>query len=128
MKIVTCTLLCAILLPISSTESRAQSYQGGLRGAVRDAGGIVPGAEVTLVNEATNAKRSTISNAEGEYAFPNVLPGTYTVTASISGYKKIESRGLVIGTQTFITLDLTLEVGAIEESVTVTGQSPMIER
>ena len=128
MKIVTCTLLCAILLPISSTESRAQSYQGGLRGAVRDAGGIVPGAEVTLVNEATNAKRTTISNAEGEYAFPNVLPGTYTVTASISGYKKIESRGLVIGTQTFITLDLTLEVGTIEESVTVTGQSPMIER
>ena len=128
MKIVTCALLCAILLPISSTESRAQSYQGGLRGAVRDAGGIVPGAEVTLVNEATNAKRTTISNAEGEYAFPNVLPGTYTVTASISGYKKIESRGLVIGTQTFITLDLTLEVGTIEESVTVSGQSPMIER
>ena len=95
---------------------------------MRDAGGIVPGAEVTLVNEATNAKRTTISNAEGEYAFPNVLPGTYTLTASISGYKKIESRGLVIGTQTFITLDLTLEVGTIEESVTVSGQSPMIER
>ena len=47
----------------------AQGFQGGLRGAVRDPNGVVPGAEVTLTNEQTNAKRTTTSNDVGEYAF-----------------------------------------------------------
>jgi hypothetical protein len=121
-------LLSVAVLLTSSTGAGAQSYQGGLRGTVRDANGVVPGTEVTLTNEATNAKRTTVSNALGEYAFTNVLPGTYTLTASLSGYKKVDSKGLVIGTQTFITLDLQLQIGAIEEAVTVTGQSPVIEK
>jgi hypothetical protein len=106
----------------------AQGFQGGLRGAVRDPNGVVPGAEVTLVNEQTNAKRATTSNDVGEYAFTNVLPGTYTVRASLAGFKTHESKGIRVGTQEFLTLDLTLEVGAVAESVTVTGESPVIEK
>jgi hypothetical protein len=105
----------------------AQGFQGGLRGAVRDPNGVVPGAEVTLTNEQTNAKRTTTSNDVGEYAFTNVLPGTYTVRASLPGFKTYENKGIRVGTQEFLTLDLTLEVGALAESVTVTGQSPVIE-
>ena len=104
-----------------------QTYQGGLRGAVRDANGILPGAEVALVNEETNAARSTIVNGAGEYAFANVLPGTYTIRASLAGFKTFDASAIRIGTQDFLTLDLRLEVGEVRESVTVTGQTPILE-
>src|SRR5438552_11269736 len=104
-----------------------QGFQGGLRGAVKDAGGIVPGVEVTLTNEATNIKRSTTTNERGEYVFAAVEPGSYKVTAALQGYKTVEQSGIRIGTQTFIVLDVTLQVGALAESITVVGQSPVIE-
>jgi hypothetical protein len=104
-----------------------QGFQGGLRGAIKDSGGVVPGVEVTLTNEQTNIKRSVVTNDRGEYAFANVDPGTYGVKATIQGYKTVDRGNVRIGTQTFLVLDLTLEVGAIEENVTVTGEAPLIE-
>src|SRR5207253_11058053 len=104
-----------------------QGFQGGLRGAVKDPGGVLPGVEVTLTNEQTNIARSTVTNERGEYVFAAVEPGTYKVKVALQGYKTVEQSGIRIGTQTFITLDLTMDVGRIEENVTVTGQSPVIE-
>jgi hypothetical protein len=98
-----------------------------LRGSIKDAGGVIPGVEVTLTNEQTNIKRSTTTNERGEYNFANVDPGTYHLTATLQGYKTIDRGEIRIGTQQFFTLDLTMEVGQIQESVTVTGQSPLIE-
>src|SRR5207245_4217488 len=86
-----------------------------------------PGGPVTLVNEATNVAREVVTNDVGQYNFPAVPPGTYTLKTQLTGYKSYESKGLVVGTQQFITLDILLQVGAIEESVTVTGQSPLID-
>src|SRR5581483_10080445 len=75
----------------------------------------------------TNISRSTVTNERGEYNFPNVDPGTYKLKVVLQGYKTIEQGGLRIGTQQFLTLDQTMEVGRIEENVTVTGQAPLIE-
>src|SRR5919198_1409356 len=108
-------------------EAFAQGFQGGLRGAVSDSGGVVPGVEITLTNEQTGIARSTVTNERGEYAFGNIDPGTYAVTAALAGYKTIDRGGIRIATQTFLVLDLTLEVGAIEEHVTVTDNAPLIE-
>lgn len=94
---------------------------------MRDANGVVPGADVALINEEAGFERTTLTNAVGEYAFPNVLPGVYTVRASLSGFKTFESRGIRVGTQEFLTLDLPLEVGEFREAITVTGESPVIE-
>ena len=110
-----------------TSDLAAQTYQGGVRGAVRDANGVIPGADVTLVNEETSVERTTVSNAIGEYAFPNVVPAIYTVRASLSGYKTFASRGIRVGTQEFVTLDLSLEVGELREFITVSGESPVIE-
>lgn len=105
-----------------------QNYQGGLRGAVRDAtGAVVPGVEMTLLNELSNTTRNSITNNEGEYSFANVLPGTYTLIAVKSGYKKYESKGIRIGVQDFITLDVPLEVGQTTETITITGEAPILE-
>ena len=119
-------LAAAFVVSLAGNAS-GQGFQGGLRGAIKDAGGVVPGVEVTLNNEQTNINRSTVTNDRGEYVFSSVDPGTYTVRAALQGFKKIERAGIRIGTQTFIVLDLTLEVGTLSESVTVTGQSPLIE-
>jgi hypothetical protein len=120
-------LLGVLLVAAAAASAAGQGFQGGLRGAAKDAGGVVPGVEVTLTNDSTNKKRSTTTNERGEYVFAAVEPGTYKVTATLQGYKTVDQSGIRIGTQTFIVLDLTLELGTLSESVTVVGQSPVIE-
>src|SRR5205809_6095142 len=120
-------LVLGTLLLTAATNAAGQGFQGGLRGAVHDPNGVVPGVEVTITNEATSIKRSVVSNEAGEYVFAAVEPGTYSVRPALQGFKPVERRGIRIGTQQFLVLDLLLEVGAIEESVTVTGQSPLTE-
>jgi hypothetical protein len=127
MRIRATLIFGALLLLATSHMAAGQGFQGGLRGSIKDAGGVVPGVEVTLTNEQTNIKRSTTTNESGEYNFPNIDPGTYNVKASLQGYKTVDRGAIRIGTQQFLTLDLTMEVGAIEENVTVTGQAPLIE-
>src|SRR5215813_14523634 len=123
-------MFCSLLLVIaaSAVAAQGQSYQGGLRGAVHDSSGaVVPGVELTLTNEETNAARSAVTNGEGEYAFANVLPGLYTLTASKGGYKKYEHKAIRISTQEFITLDVKLEVGQTTESITISGEPAVLE-
>src|SRR2546430_2282574 len=119
--------LAALIVVCLAGAAFGQGFQGGLRGAIKDTGGVVPGVEVTLTNEQTSIKRSVVTNERGEYAFANIDPGTYSLKATIQGYKTIDRTGIRIATQSFLLLDLLLEVGAIEENVTVTGQSPLIE-
>jgi hypothetical protein len=120
-------LLATVLVAVVAGVSSAQSFQGGLRGSVKDANSVVPGATVTLTNEGTDVARTTVSNAVGEYVFAAVAPGTYTVRAVLAGFKTFERKGVTIGTQQFITLDLVMEIGSLEESVIVTGEAPLIE-
>jgi trimeric autotransporter adhesin len=126
-QLVRCAYAAFLVLTFAS-PTRAQSFQGGLRGAVRDEDArVVPGITVTLTNEATNISRETVSNESGEYAFPAVIPGTYTVKAVLAGFKTFERKGLGISTQQFVALDLTMQVGSIEEAITVTGAAPILE-
>src|SRR5438045_1055982 len=117
----------ALLVVSTAGTAFGQGFQGGIRGSIKDAGGVIPGVEVTLNNEQTNIKRSVVTNERGEYVFSNVDPGNYAVKAVLQGYKTIDRGGIRIGTQQFLTLDLTMEVGAITENVTVTGTAPLIE-
>ena len=94
---------------------------------MKDSGGVIPGAEVTLTNQGTSLSRTTTTNAAGEYSFPNLAPGTYRLRIALQGYKAYAQESIPVGTQQFITLDITLEVGTVAETVTVTGQSPIIE-
>src|SRR5262252_3145599 len=120
-------LACIVALVAVAHPALAQQFTGGVRGEVRDANGVIPGVTVSLVNEATNISREVVTNDVGQYNFPAVPPGTYTLKTTLTGYKSYESKGLVVGTQQFITLDVMLQVGALEESITVTGQSPLID-
>src|SRR3954453_5737556 len=119
--------LGALLLATHAGSVFGQGFQGGLRGSIKDAGGVIPGVEVTLTNEQTNIKRSVVTNERGEFVFSNIDPATYGVKATLQGYKTIDRGGVRIGTQQFLTLDLMMEVGAITENVTVTGEAPLID-
>ncbi|PYQ83778.1 MAG: hypothetical protein DMG03_12515 [Acidobacteria bacterium] len=116
-----------LLIGVVARDVDAQSFQGGLRGTAKDAGGVIPGVVVMLINEQTEVSRDTVSNASGEYAFPAVDPGTYKIMAVIAGYRTFERTGVRINTQQFLALDLKLEIGTIEETITVVGESPFID-
>ncbi len=117
--------MCMVLA--SGQALQAQTFQGGIRGAVRDADGILPGVEVTLTNDDTGARRSTFTNDVGEYNFPAVAPGPYTLRAFLQGFQTYVRNGLVIATQQFVTLDVTLAVGSVQEEIQVTAAAPLIE-
>src|SRR5262245_58226716 len=101
-------LVSAAILLAALVPAEAQQFTGGVRGIVRDANGVIPGVTVTLTNEATNISREVVTNDVGQYNFPAVPPGTYTLKTQLTGYKTYESKGLVVGTQQFITLDVML--------------------
>lgn len=120
------TLVIALLL--ASSALIGQSYQGGVRGQITDqAGAVVVGAKVTLIDESAGTTRSTLSSAAGEYVFTQVVPSTYSVVAESPGFKKFERKGVIVGTQQFLSLDLKVEIGQVTESVQVTEDVPLIE-
>jgi hypothetical protein len=127
MRRITCTVVCALVMLTGAATLGAQQFTGGVRGAVRDANGIIPGVTVSLTNEATKISREVVTNEAGQYNFPALTPGNYTLKTQLTGYKTFESKGINVGTQQFITLDITLELGTIQESVTVVGESPLID-
>ena len=118
----------ALAALVPGSQAWAQIYQGGVRGLARDQTGVLPGAEVLLINEATNAARTVVTNDVGEYVFASVLPGVYTVRASLTGFASAERTGIRIGTQQTVVLDFTLQVGSITEQITVSGGAPQVER
>ena len=100
MKAMRLTLIvCGLSLTLASAHAAAQGFQGAVRGLVKDGGGVVPGAEVVLLNEATTVARSTTSNEAGEYNFPNLAPGTYTLKVSLQGYKGYALPAVRVGTR-----------------------------
>jgi hypothetical protein len=127
MKTITCRILAATLLVSWTSVAHAQQFTGGIRGRVSDTNGVVPGATVAVTNEATNVSRDSVTNEAGEYNFPALPPALYSIRASLPGYKAFERRGIRIATQQFVILDLTLEIGTIEETITVTADAPLIE-
>src|SRR6266516_3648582 len=88
------SLIFGALVVALATRAIGQEFRGGIRGAIKDAGGVVLGVDIALINEQTNIKRSTVTNERGEFAFTAVVPGTYILRAVMSGYKTFERLGL----------------------------------
>src|SRR3954467_14211112 len=121
----------------SARPAAAQTTFGTIRGTVFDPQqGIVPGATVVATDESTSVTREAVSDAEGLFEIPNLRPGTYTVSASLSGFKKTQTTGLVLRATSVVHADLRLEVGGLADVVTVraegqnniTLESPAITR
>ena len=121
-------LAFVLIILLSAGDAEGQSYQGSLRGEMKDGGGqVLAGVTLTITNEETNVPRSTVTNDAGEYFFELVDPGRYRVLATLDGFKKLERSGILIGTQQKLTLDLAMEIGNVAETVTITGDVPLME-
>jgi hypothetical protein len=114
-------LTVLILLGLVAPAS-AQTTLGTIRGTVFDQQqNIVPGVTVVALDEATGVTRETQSDTAGQFEIPNLRPGTYTVTASLSGFKKVERKGVVLRAASTALADVHLEVGGLESVVTVSA-------
>ncbi|HXK12706.1 MAG TPA: carboxypeptidase-like regulatory domain-containing protein, partial [Vicinamibacteria bacterium] len=117
----------ALLVVLAAGAAFAQDT-GSVRGSITDTtGAVVPGATVTLQNEATKFSRNVVTDAKGGYYFGAVTPGSYAVRVEIAGFKTVEKKALRINQREAAGLDLTLEVGAQTEKVEVTAQREMIQ-
>src|SRR5262249_10224144 len=106
--------LCATL-PVA-----AQVLYGSLTGVVQDsAGAVVPGATVKVRNAGTSQEFSAQTNDAGGYTFSNLVSGTYELTFSANGFRPVTRRGIVITVNTVRREDVSLEIGAVTENVTV---------
>jgi len=107
---------------------RAQIDVGRVSGTVKDpAGAIVPDARLTLTNEATGIAQRTRSSASGTYVFTSVLPGVYTLQAEAPGFKTYVAKGIEAHVQNTLTADISLVVGEVAESITVTSAAPLLQ-
>jgi Carboxypeptidase regulatory-like domain len=121
----TVLVLATVLLPRTGF---AQTYTATLTGTVVDPGGAaVPKVQVVAVNEATKLEYKTETSDAGVYRLPFLPIGTYVVTAELAGFKKVLSSAIQLEVNQTARVDLTLELGAVTDEVTVAGTSPILQ-
>src|SRR6516165_11401822 len=105
----------------------AQEYRGTILGRITDpTGAVVVGASIRVFNLETGVAISTTSNEQGNYQIPFLLPGEYRVAVEHPGFKNVERPDVRVSTNTQVTLDFTLAIGAAAETVTVTANAPLL--
>ena len=118
----------SLLLLGVATSAFAQFDRGTITGTVKDAqGGIVPGVTVTLTSTQTQQVRSTVTDGSGFYTFPNLTAGRYEISAELSGFKKTSRSNVQLDAAGALSLDFTLETGALTEEVTVTAETTALQ-
>jgi hypothetical protein len=115
-------------LLVSGASAFAQQGSTEIRGKVVDAQASgVPGATVVVKNQNTGMFRETVSGADGTYFVSGIVPGVYEVTAELQGFKKLGLKDIRLEIGKTATIDLQLAVGAIEEVVSVSAESPLVD-
>jgi hypothetical protein len=122
-----CWLVLSLCL-ICSTLMSAQSTGGRILGRVADSSGaVLANVKVTATNDATGITRETKTNASGDYVFPEVPVGTYTLTFDLTGFKTNVRKSVTLDVNQVITLNMSMQVGASKEVVEVTSEAPLVD-
>src|ERR1700731_4410609 len=126
MRFFKAALLYAVSSALFSTILFGQAGTGTITGTVRDpAGAVVPSAPIEVRNTETNVPYATTTTDTGAYTVSQLPPGSYSVTASAAGFKKLIRAGVTVDAGQTLPLDLVLEVGSNSESVTVTAEATL---
>jgi hypothetical protein len=106
----------------------AQSFYGSLLTVVKDdQGGVLPGATVVLVSESTGERREAVSTEDGSARFVNLVPGAYRLEVELTGFQRWLRGGIAVNVQTTPRVEATLALGNLSETLTVTGESPVLQ-
>ena len=120
--------ICIAIAVCMAAPVFGQAVSGTILGTVTDVTGAVhPSAKVTVVNEGTGLTRTMTSDSNGEYVFPSLPTGRYTVMAEVSGFKTLAISNIALGVDQRARIDLKLETGAISETMTVEGRAPLLQ-
>src|SRR5262245_10784813 len=120
-------IVFASLVLITDVPCSGQTTYGKLVGNARDTSdSVVPGVQVTVVNEATRESYTQLTNELGAYAFNTLIPGTYTIQAEVAGFRPIQIQHITLQVNQTARFDLKLELGQVSESVSVTASAPVL--
>ena len=118
----------ALLASGLAAPAPAQDFRGAISGRVTDSSGaVLPGATVTATNTATNQATASVANSDGLYNLPYLTPGTYTVVGELAGFKRLERQRIEVRVGDRLALDVRLELGGVEETITVISAAPLLE-
>ena len=117
-------LLAVLTLPAGSTAGQVTT--GSILGVVRDANGVVPGAAVTIRETSKGTADNFITDEAGTYTAPFLSPGDYVVEVSVQGFRRWRREGVILQVNQRARVDVTLEVGGIEETTTVVAEVPLV--
>ena len=122
------SLAFVLCLVTASAHAQSQAANGSIEGHVTDpTGGVLPGVSVTVVNTDTGTTRTVVTSVDGLFRAPLLPLGTYTVAAELQGFKKAERAGVALSAGQTAVINVTLEVGALSETVTITSEAPIAE-
>ena len=116
-----------VLSLVTALPVTAQETRGNISGTVKDSTGVIPGATVLILNTDTGAKQELTTNNSGYFEAPLLQPGTYEITVEMSGFKRLTQRNIVLAVAQQMNIPFTMEIGAISENITVTGEAPLLD-
>ena len=126
--LVSCLALVVIALLCAPSPAAAQIEQARINGTVADAqGAVLPGVTVTARSATLIGVQTTVTEADGRFRFPALPGGTYEITFELTGFQTLKRDGVVLRLGQTLTVDGQLQVAALQESVTVTGESPVVD-
>jgi len=121
-------VVCIVSLLLAVPAARGQVTTATLYGVVQDTSrSVLPGVNVTVTHQGTTLTRETVTDARGEFALPALPAGPYAIKIELSGFKTYTSEGLRLGAGQEVRQSYVLEVGALEETITVTESTPLVQ-
>src|SRR5689334_22566651 len=122
------TCVVAAMLLLCAGYVYSQAVNATLLGTVTDSsGGVVPNAKVVATETNTNVSRGTQTNESGNYSFPDIPPGQYSITVEVAGFKKETRKDIALAVNTNTRIDVQLTPGNVSETVEVTGAPPLLQ-
>ena len=122
------TVLILTIVLIGSGVSLGQESTGTLYGKVTDeGGGALPGATVTVTSPSLMGTEVRVTSPQGTYRVPSLPPGTYTVSVEMSGFRTVNREAIILTAGAVLGIDVMLGLSPVEETITVIGESPLID-
>src|SRR5947208_6612180 len=126
--IVAVVLACLFASSYAFAQGGGASTTGSINGKVADSsGGVLPGVTVTASSPSLMGVQTSVTDTGGNYRFPALPPGTYTVTFELPGFNTLKRENIVIAMGFTAAVNAELQVASLQETVTVTGDSPVID-
>src|SRR5215813_3639297 len=125
-RIPVCLLLAGVCLVLAPAAARAQS---AIAGVVKDtSGAVLPGVTIEATSDVLIERtRSVVSDGQGQYKIIDLRPGVYIVTFTLTGFQTLKRENVNLPSEFTATINVDMKVGAIEESVTVAAESPIVD-